>query len=354
MDRLYYLLKGDVKMSHTLPPNPNPGINYEGKALKDIWLAGGCFWGVQAYFARIPGVAHTTVGYANGKTPNPTYEEVCTGRPGHAETLHVQYDPECVSLGTLLRHFFRIIDPTALNRQGNDYGVQYRSGIYYRDANDLPVIRSVIAAVQQQIGRPVVTEVKPLTNFYAAEDYHQDYLEKNPGGYCHINFASLTDATLDEKDGFMSVDPQKYHKPDPETLKQNLDPLQYSVTQHSHTEPPFENDYWDNHEPGIYVDVITGEPLFTSKDKFDSGCGWPSFTKPIDPDSIVYCSDRSYGMTRTETRSRAGDSHLGHVFEDGPRDKGGLRYCINSAALRFIPLADMEKEGYGAFIALLK
>ena len=347
-------------MSRALPSNPNLKISYAGKTLKDIWLAGGCFWGVQAYFARIPGVANTVVGYANGKTSNPTYEEVCSGRPGHAETLHVQYDPERVSLSTLLQNFFRIIDPTALNRQGNDYGVQYRSGIYYRDADELPLIRSVIATVQQQIKRPIVTEVKPLANFYAAEDYHQDYLEKNPGGYCHINFAALseaaegTDATGNADTGFMRIDPHKYSKPDPETLKQDLDPQQYSVTQLNHTEPPFENDYWDHHEPGLYVDVVTGEPLFTSKDKFDSGCGWPSFTKPIDPDSIVYHTDQSHGMSRTETRSRAGDSHLGHVFEDGPRDKGGLRYCINSAALRFIPLADMEKEGYAALIPLVK
>ena len=176
--------KGDEDMQ-TLPPNPNQGVNYEGKNLKEIWLAGGCFWGVEAYFRRVYGVAGTTVGYANGKTENPTYEEVCFGNTGYAETVHVRYDPQTVSLATLLRHFFRIIDPTTLNRQGNDRGTQYRSGIYYRDKEDLPVISSILEETQQQHNRPVVTEVLPLANFYPAEEYHQDYLEKNPEGYCH-------------------------------------------------------------------------------------------------------------------------------------------------------------------------
>ncbi|HYH03774.1 MAG TPA: peptide-methionine (S)-S-oxide reductase MsrA [Bacillota bacterium] len=332
-------------MNNPLPENPNRGIDYkDNKKLKEIWLAGGCFWGVAAYFAQIYGVAGTIAGYANGTTENPTYEAVCYQNTGHAETVAVSYDPERVSLETLLHHFFKIIDPTTLNRQGNDRGTQYRSGIYYRDEADLTVIRSVIAQVQQQYPKPIVTEILGLAHFYPAEEYHQNYLEKNPGGYCHIDFS-----TLPETQPF-HVDPVQYPKPDTKTLKAKLNDLQYSVTQLDHTEPPFNNPYWDNHAPGIYVDVATGEPLFTSKDKFDSGCGWPSFTQPIDPGVITYHSDRRFGMERTETRSRAGDSHLGHVFEDGPPEQGGLRFCINSAALRFIPLAEMEKEGYGQFI----
>jgi len=332
----------------TLPPNPNRGVNYEGQNLKEIWLAGGCFWGVEAYFSRVYGVAGTTAGYANGKTEKPTYEEVCSGNTGYAETVHVRYEPQTVSLVTLLRHFFRIIDPTTLNRQGNDRGTQYRSGVYYRNKEDLPVIRSVLEETQQQHNSPVVTEVLPLANFYPAEEYHQDYLEKNPEGYCHIDFGLL------ENNDPVSVNPLAYQKSEPERLKKTLSDLQYSVTQLNDTEPPFRNPYWDNHEPGLYVDVVTGEPLFSSKDKFDSGTGWPSFTKPIVPEVVTYQSDYSSGTERVETRSRVGDSHLGHVFNDGPADKGGRRFCINSAALRFIPLDEMEKAGYGAFIPLVK
>jgi peptide methionine sulfoxide reductase msrA/msrB len=335
-------------MNNDLPANPNQGVSYEGKNLKKIWLAGGCFWGVQSYFARIYGVAGTTVGYANGKTEYPTYEDVCHRNTGHAETVQVRYDPERVNLATVLDHFFRIIDPTALNRQGNDRGTQYRSGIYYRDEQDLPVIRSVMAEVQKQYQKPLVTEVQPLTNFFPAEEYHQDYLEKNPGGYCHIDFSSLRNQQQHR------VDPTRYQKPDPESIKKKLTDMQYSVTQHADTEPSFHNSYWDHHEPGLYVDVTTGEPLFSSRDKFASGCGWPSFTKPLDPKVITYKEDTSHGMRRIETRSRVGDAHLGHVFEDGPPEQGGQRFCINSAALRFIPLAEMEKAGYGEFIPLVQ
>jgi peptide methionine sulfoxide reductase msrA/msrB len=340
--------KEGTVMNSSLPPNPNQGLSFEGKNLKEIWLAGGCFWGVQSYFARIYGVAGTTAGYANGNTAHPTYEDVCRRNTGHAETVRVRYDPERVSLATLLDHFFRIIDPTALNRQGNDRGIQYRSGIYYQDERDLPVIRSVLAEIRKQYQKPVVTEVLPLTNFYPAEEYHQDYLDKHPGGYCHIDFSCL------QKQQPFPVDPARYLKPDPESIQKTLTDIQYSVTQLGDTEPPYHNPYWDHHEPGLYVDVTTGEPLFSSRDKFASGCGWPSFTKPLDSKAITYKEDLSHGMRRTETRSRVGDAHLGHVFEDGPPEQGGRRFCINSAALRFIPLAEMEKAGYGEFIPLVQ
>ena len=303
------------------------------------------FLGVEAYFSRIRGVVATTAGYANGKTENPTYEEVCSGKTGHAETVHVVYNPEVVSLDQLLRHFFRIIDPTARNRQGNDIGLQYRSGIYYRDPEELPVIGAVLAEVQKEYQKLVVTEVLPLANFYPAEEYHQKYLEKNPGGYCHVDLSLAASEPSP---------PATYRKPSPEEIKKKLTPLQYDVTQLNQTEPPFANAYWDNHEPGLYVDVVTGEPLFSSKDKFDSGTGWPSFTRPIDPGAVAYRKDFKAGIERVEVRSKIGDSHLGHVFDDGPVEKGGRRFCINSAALRFIPLAEMEKEGYGAYIPLVE
>jgi len=346
---------GKVKMNifeslsaNPIPKNPNIGIDYKGVKLDEVWLAGGCFWGVEAYMARIPGVADVTVGYANGKTENPTYEDVCRRNSGHAETVHILYDPKRVSLNVLLERFFKIINPTSLNKQGNDVGSQYRSGIYYKNKKDLEIIKEAIQKEQKNHTKPIVTEVLPLTHYYLAEEYHQDYLEKNPDGYCHVDFSSL------KEEPKIKVDPFQYKKPDHNTLQKILTEEQYLVTQKDETERAFSNRYWDNKEPGLYVDIATGEPLFSSKDKFDSGCGWPSYTKPIDSDVVKYKQDTKFGMIRTEVRSRVGNSHLGHVFEDGPRDKGGLRFCINSASIRFIPLKEMEKAGYGKFIPMVK
>ena len=311
---------------------------------REIYFAGGCFWGVEEYFSRIPGVIDVIVGYANGKTENPSYEEVCSKKTGHAETARVVYDPRIVSLRVLARQFFKIIDPVSVDRQGNDVGSQYRTGMYYISDDDKPVLESVLHEEGKKHQLPLAVELMPLRNFYPAEEYHQDYLTKNPRGYCHIKFDSLKELPQ-ARTGF--VDPSLYRRPNDEELRQRLTATEYEVTQHAGTERAFTSKLWNVFEPGIYVDITTGEPLFVSSDKFESGCGWPSFSRPIEPNVLTQRKDTSFGMTRTEVRSRVGDAHLGHVFTDGPADRGGLRYCINSASLRFIPFDEMEKEGYG-------
>lgn len=317
----------------------------------EIWLAGGCFWGVEAFMKNVPGVVQTEVGYANGKTENPTYEEVCRNDTGHAETVYIKYNPHRVSLNSLLDYFFRIIDPTLLNRQGHDIGKQYRTGIYYKNLADKRIIEEYIRGKQNEFSRKILTEVLPLENFYKAEEYHQAYLDKNPNGYCHIDFELINSL---KREAPVKVDPTTYKKADEAQLKQMLSREQYEVTQNKATEPAFANEFWDNHKKGIYVDIVTGEPLFVSTDKFDSGCGWPSFTRPIDDEAIEYYEDKSHGMFRTEVTSRVGKSHLGHIFEDGPVEEGGLRYCINSASLKFISLEEMKEKGYGEYIKMVK
>ena len=303
--------------------------------LHEIYLAGGCFWGVEEYFSRVPGVTDAVSGYANGRGETTKYELI--NQTGHAETVHVTYDVKQISLKEILLHYFRIINPTSKNKQGNDVGTQYRTGVYYTDDKDLEVINQVFDEVAKKYDQPLAVEKETLKNFVVAEDYHQDYLKKNPNGYCHINVNQAA---------YPVIDASKYPKPSDEELKKTLSPEEYAVTQKNQTERAFSNRYWDKFESGIYVDVATGEPLFSSKDKFESGCGWPSFTQPISPDVATYKEDKSYNMTRMEVRSRVGDSHLGHVFTDGPQDKGGLRYCINSLSIRFIPKDQMEEKGY--------
>ena len=340
--------QGDLKM------NSNDTAGQTG--LREIYFAGGCFWGVEEYFSRIPGVTETSVGYANGHTPRPTYREVCDGDTGHAEAVLVRYDPLRVSLDLLARQFFKIIDPTSVNRQGNDVGTQYRTGIYYNDAADRNVLAVIMAEEQRHHSAPLAVELAPLESWWLAEDYHQKYLKKNPSGYCHIDFSSLQDLSGAELSQatpkVLAAD--NYKKPSDAELRQRLTPESYAVTQEAGTERAFSGQFWDHHAEGIYVDIATGEPLFSSADKFDSGCGWPSFSQPIDRSVIKLLPDSSHGMERVEVKSRIGESHLGHVFEDGPRDRGGLRYCINSAALRFIPYEEMEAAGYGALMPLVK
>lgn len=325
------------------------GVAKPMKNQAEIYFAGGCFWGTEHFLKQIKGVKSTQVGYANSTVANPTYEQVCSGMTNAAETVKVVYDPEEVDLDLLLELYFQTIDPTSLNRQGNDRGTQYRTGIYYIDENNIPTINKAIKALSTQYSKPVAIEVKPLENFYPAETYHQDYLDKNPNGYCHINPA-LFEMARKANASHTKI----YHKPDDSTLRQKLSAEQYAVTQKNATEPAFHNEYWNERRPGIYVDITTGEPLFVSTDKFDSGCGWPSFSKPIQKDLVTEKKDNSYGMIRTEVRSKTGDAHLGHVFTDGPQDKGGLRYCINSASLRFIPKEKMKDEGYEEYLPLVK
>jgi len=335
---------------------------------REIYFAGGCFWGVEEFFSRIPGVLETSVGYANGTTPYPDYRSVCSGLTGHAETVRVVYDPEKISLSALTRQFFRIIDPTSINRQGNDAGTQYRTGIYFSDASEKQELASLMAELQSDCAIPFAVELLPLQKFWQAEEYHQKYLKKNPGGYCHIDFSSLgelyaepskkNEENLEQDDASALLSsvlsPNRYPKPSEEDIRHRLTAEAYDITQKSGTERAFTGQFWDHAEPGVYVDVVTGEPLFSSSDKFDSGCGWPSFSRPVDDAVVCLRLDMSHGMRRVEVRSRAGDSHLGHVFDDGPQERGGLRYCINSASLRFIPYDMMEKEGYGALKPLVR
>ena len=310
--------------------------------MAEIYLAGGCFWGLEEYFSRISGVLQTSVGYANGQVETTNYQLI--KETDHAETVQVIYDEKVVSLREILLYYFRVIDPLSVNQQGNDRGRQYRTGIYYLDEEDLPTIYALVQEQERMLGRKIAVEVEKLRHYILAEDYHQDYLKKNPGGYCHID---VRDA---EKP---LIDAANYEKPSQATLRENLSEESYRVTQEAATEAPFSNAYDQTFEEGIYVDITTGEPLFFAKDKFASGCGWPSFSRPISKELIHYYKDLSHGMERIEVRSRSGNAHLGHVFTDGPQELGGLRYCINSASLRFIAKDEMEEAGYGYLLPYL-
>ena len=333
----------------------NDNNTVDSGKLKEIYLAGGCFWGLEAYMQKIKGVEDAVSGYANGKTDNPSYKDLHTS--GHAETVKVVYNPDMVSLEELLEYYLRVVDPVSINKQGNDTGTQYRTGVYYTNNSEKTIIEKVLANEQNKYDKPIAIEVLPLQQFFIAEEYHQDYLDKNPGGYCHIDL-SLADKPLSDKDISKSNEPEidasKYPRPSNDELKKQLTDEQYQVAVNSDTERPFSNEYWNNFEKGIYVDITTKEPLFLSTDKFESGCGWPSFSKPINEDVVKYSEDDSFNMNRTEVRSRSGNAHLGHVFDDGPKELGGKRYCINSASLEFIPYEKMDERGYGYLKYLLE
>ena len=306
-----------------------------------IYFAGGCFWGIEQLMQSIPGVIDAQSGYANGTgEADADYETVIQGHTGFRETVRVEYDPNQVSLDALLLAYFYVIDPTVENQQGNDIGTQYQTGVYYTNDKARETVER-IAQIEKKRSERFVVEIGPLLNYYPAEEYHQDYLSKNPNGYCHIPKAEM------ELFSTLRIDPGDYQKPAEEAIRDKLTSEQYQVTQQNGTERPFDNEFWDQFEKGIYVDIVTGEPLFSSADKFESSCGWPAFSKPIEEPAVVEREDNSHGMNRIEVRSRAGDSHLGHVFDNDPESPNGVRYCINSASLRFIPYAKMEAEGYG-------
>lgn len=309
--------------------------------MKTIYLAGGCFWGMEKLMKALHGVNSVESGYANGTCEqDAVYEKVCSGKTGFREAVKVQYDPQKISLDAILSAFFYIIDPTVRKRQGNDRGDQYQTGIYYTDEESKTVVLRAASLEAEKHARFEV-EIKPLSNFYPAEEYHRNYLEKNPGGYCHIPDSEIKAVAAS------MIDPAKYIRPPKKFIKEKLTDEQYHITQENGTEKPFSNAYYNKFEKGIYVDVVTGEPLFSSDDKFHSSCGWPAFSEGIEESVLYNREDASHGMFRTEVRSRAGNSHLGHVFEGDPESPNGIRYCINSAALRFVSFDDMDKEGYG-------
>jgi peptide methionine sulfoxide reductase msrA/msrB len=313
-----------------------------------IYLAGGCFWGLEKLMQSLPGVIDVVSGYANGRADvSPTYKLVCTSTTGYRETVRVVYQPERISLDALLFAYFQVIDPTVANRQGNDVGTQYQTGVYYPDENARATVERIVSLEKERSPKFMV-EVGALERFYEAEEYHQNYLDKNPNGYCHISRNEMRAVSA------MLVDPGKYQRPAAEQIRAQLDEMQFKATQLGGTERAFSHPYYENKARGIYVDVVTGEPLFSSTDKFLSGTGWPSFTKPIDVNTLREVEDNSHGMRRVEVRSRAGNSHLGHVFFNDPVSPNGVRYCVNGSSLRFVPYEEMEAKGYGYLMAYVK
>ncbi|MEN8257124.1 MAG: peptide-methionine (S)-S-oxide reductase MsrA [Thermodesulfobacteriota bacterium] len=323
-----------------------PVPSLAGKRLEKATFAGGCFWCMEAPFEKLPGVGAVISGYSGGKTLNPTYAEVSSGRTGHLEVVQVEYDPQKVSYEQLLDVFWRQVDPTDSGGQFVDRGGQYTTAIFYHSEEQRQLAQASLDALDKsgRYSKKIVTPILKAQPFYAAEEYHQDYYKESPVRYKYYRYRS-------GRDDFLEKTWKKEVGDGEAELKKRLTALQYKVVRKNGTEPPFNNEYWDNKKEGIYVDIVSGDPLFSSTDKYKSGTGWPSFTRPLKPEAIKEVEDRSLWSVRTEVRGIKGNSHLGHVFNDGPKPTG-LRYCINSASLRFVPKEKLAEQGYGDYLSL--